>query len=283
MKFRFPSIQRCFSLWFLAVISIGFFSCSMSIEKRHYRKGYYIDVVNNNKKKSAMADQTNFVQSSDQKIQKSEMVINNEPEQLIAPIVSLFRKDSIPKRKDHLSNRNSSFNIKKLANRKKTECDLIILKDGTQFEALVENIGETVLTYKKCNFADGPLYSVNINKIEVVQLRNGDYFRPKSGGSNNNGGNKSTSGSNGIGEMVLGILAFIFAFFGMVMSFLTYSYGAIILAYVFGTFGFILGIIGTVLSAAHMESDNFGKTIVGLILSAVAILLFMITIIVLVL
>lgn len=260
---------------------MGLFSCSISIEKRHYLKGYHIDVVKNNKKKRVVENPVDHVKVFDGEIQKSETVINAWPKQLLVPTVNSFHNDSISKRSDHLTTKKSSLNIKKLVHRKKSDCDLIILKDGTQIEVLIENIGEVELTYKKCNFIDGPLYSLNINKIEVVQLRNGDFFRPKSDSNTSNVSDKTTNGRSGIGEMVLGILAIFFAIFATIMSFFTYP--AASLAWAFGTFGFILGIIGTILSAAHMSKENFSKTIVGLILSALAIILFMITVIVLVL
>ncbi len=277
---KLATFKNCFRLACLFFISIGLFSCSMTIEKRHYRKGYHVDMVKNNNRKKSVVKEEDQVKIFNAETEKLETNVSFEPQEQTIPKVSTSQDKNI-----HLSTKKKATpTIQDRIKRSRVDCDVIRLRDGTIIEAVIDNIGETTVTYRKCNYTSGPLYSVSVLKIDVIELGNGDFFRPKTDNiySLNN---RPSHQSNGIGEMVTGILAFIFALFAFVMSFLTgVSYGgAAIIAWVFGTIGFITGIVGTVISAASMNPENQTRTTIGIALSALAILFFMVVVVILVL
>lgn len=53
-------------------------------------------------------------------------------------------------------------------------CDNIILQDGTEISAIVKEIRVSEVTYKKCNFIDGPLYTISKSDIFLIKYKNGE-------------------------------------------------------------------------------------------------------------
>lgn len=240
MKSQILSFCKQLTLWCLIIVIAGLSSCSMTFEKRHYRKGYHIEVVkNNNRHVSVAQNPVKQIGLFDKEVIQSDEESKLQVEKELNPIVSTRNS---PKNRPQLSTEKTV----KLVKENNDDNDLLISKNRNQREVLEKKIGESRLTYKP-------------NKI---------------------GNSVST---NGAGEMVLGILAFVFGVFALVMSIIIYSTGAIILASVFASFAFLLGIIGTPISATRMNPDNMSMTLVGLVLSALAILFAMIVLVILVL
>jgi hypothetical protein len=262
---------------------IGFSSCSMTFEKRHYRKGYHIEMVKTQYQNTGSTDQRSV-----QLLKVEAPVVKLRPNGQQTKESKLTGDEIHGSKNIHTERYRpviNTKNIKKISSGKinpNADCDVITLKDGTQIDAMIENIGEDYITYRKCNFESGPSYTLSMNKVEMIHLRNGDYYKPKANLTTNN--SKSNAGKgNGMGELVIGILAVVFSLFALIMSFLTFTYGAATLAFIFGPFGFILGIIGVILTAIKLNPDNHANTIPALVLAGLAILFFMVAIAVLVL
>jgi hypothetical protein len=53
------------------------------------------------------------------------------------------------------------------------ECDIVILKDGTESSVIVFEIRVSEITYKKCDFQTGPMYIVPKSDVFMIKYRNG--------------------------------------------------------------------------------------------------------------
>lgn len=53
------------------------------------------------------------------------------------------------------------------------KCDLIIFNNTSETEVIIKEITENVIKFKKCNFIDGPDYSVFKNEIFKIKFANG--------------------------------------------------------------------------------------------------------------
>jgi hypothetical protein len=273
--------NRFFSILWLFIVIAGLNSCSLSFEKRHYRKGYHIEVVKNNPHRIV----TNQY--------PSEQAVNITPPEKNRQISSEQSKkhelnDSkvnvvphSPKRKMPVIDKKSVVKISSEKIKRSSDCDVITLKDGAQIDAMIINIGEDVIAYKKCNFESGPVYTISTGTVDIIHLRNGDYYKPKGNVINTN--TRTNGNGNGVGEMIVSILGFVFSLFAFVMCFFGFAYGTTILTGIFGSFGFLLGIFGTVFSAIRMNPGNKTFTLPGVVLGALAILLFMVALTILVL
>jgi hypothetical protein len=51
--------------------------------------------------------------------------------------------------------------------------------DGTTLEISVIQIKDKEVTYKKCNFLDGPTYKTSILKVKDIELKNGEIYKPE--------------------------------------------------------------------------------------------------------
>jgi hypothetical protein len=279
MRSGMASSKSLFSLIGLTILIAGLNSCSLTFEKRHYRKGYHIEVVKNNPHRIITGDHptdevVNFIELEKKQEEKPENPQSTEIKENEIKVEHRSPRQHLP-----AIHKKSVIKLPSKKIKRGSECDVITLKDGAQIDAIIVNIGEDVIAYKKCNFESGPLYTISTGSVEMIYLRNGDYYKPKANMNTSN----TKGNSNGVGEMIVSILAFVFSLFAFVMCFLGFAYGATVLTGIFGTFGFILGIIGTVFSAIRMNSGNKKHTLPGIILGALAILLFMVAITILVL
>lgn len=136
-----------------ALSIVIFLSCS--IEKRNYRKGYYVDWKTNqhpvSKKEPAVV-----------KNKKSELLIVKQPE-IQNPVLAsandeLFIKSITPKYINVFSE----------------DCgDLIVLKNSEEVKAKVIEITETQVKYKPCDNLNGPVRSVEKKDVFMIKYANG--------------------------------------------------------------------------------------------------------------
>lgn len=63
---------------------------------------------------------------------------------------------------------------KKLARHQSPECDLIVLNSGVEIEALVEEITDSSIIYKRCEDPDGKNYTQAKSEVSMVKYSNGD-------------------------------------------------------------------------------------------------------------
>ncbi len=52
-------------------------------------------------------------------------------------------------------------------------CDTVILKNGDQISAKISEIGVTEIKYKKCEYTDGPTYTILKSEVFMVRYSNG--------------------------------------------------------------------------------------------------------------
>jgi hypothetical protein len=58
-------------------------------------------------------------------------------------------------------------------------CDVVYLVTGERINAIVIEIGDDYVQYKKCDDLKGRLYTTKTKMINNITLRNGEYFIPK--------------------------------------------------------------------------------------------------------
>jgi hypothetical protein len=224
------------------LIALSITSCSLHIEKRRYRKGYYIEMGTYSPKREMPS-----VQSES----PAEMV-KVEPT-LWQPNKTIDLKDSIRKENTGVSHREKTVTHSKGSVqgfksiiKKADHCDIITFTDGTQMEIVVEEISETEIKYKKCNFTDGPSYRVSKSNVKRIDMYNGQVYRPE-----DTKGKTGNGGINGqiITSLVLGILAFILLIIGIVLVFTSYGF---IPAAALAPTG-ILSLIGLIIGATTLH------------------------------
>jgi len=53
-------------------------------------------------------------------------------------------------------------------------CDRIVLKSGSELEGKVQEIGTQTITYKKCDWPEGPNYTLGRNDVDYIVFSNGE-------------------------------------------------------------------------------------------------------------
>lgn len=147
-------------LFFLPFILL--FSCA--VQKRKHLKGFYVSKQKNYSKQEAqnkisnieINDSNNFPFSKNIG-KKDNYKIEASADKKITPIIkpSIF---SLPK---------------------DSACDMVIFNDGNEVSVKVLEISSIEVKYKKCEFADGPLYVANKTDIFMIKYANGlkDVFK----------------------------------------------------------------------------------------------------------
>src|SRR5665213_628525 len=130
-------------------ISFLLFSCTM--EKRVYRNGYYIEHSVENKKPT-----------------RENFVVNNAPSSVKSFIkpMGIIDQKLIP-----LSNF-VCINHKKQAT-DTTQCDEIIMTDGSTVKGKVTEIGVDEIKYKDCDNESGPITSVRKSDVFMIKYASG--------------------------------------------------------------------------------------------------------------
>ena len=75
--------------------------------------------------------------------------------------------------KKHVKSEVKRLNIKPLKLVEDSCGDLITLRDGTDIEAKVIEVGSKVIKYKRCNNIDGPTIVVSIENVFMIKYANG--------------------------------------------------------------------------------------------------------------
>ncbi len=270
--------HKIFSVFLLIMVSFSFFSCSLTIEKRRYRPGYHIE--------TSHAKRDHHHRSDLIKKNKLETAILSVP---ASPQVTtdslkddLLITEKMTEKSGHGTVRKESIQRNSLSVDKKNaldaeECDLLVLKDGTQIEVLVSEITDTEIKYKKCNNPDGPTYVVSSSRVDVIHLKNGDFYRPN---PSTNSDQRPVSDQGGFVVAILVVtilavfsatLAFIFSFFGSPLN---------VIGFIIGCISLIEGFIGSIMALAGLRTKDSRVTI-SLILGILAIILSIIAIVVL--
>jgi hypothetical protein len=153
----------------LLVISI---LASCTIEKRLYRPGYHIEGNLFSKNHGERRSEYNPQKISRQ----SRSRISLETTELTRSL----------KAKPALANYSNA-------------CDTIVMNNGDRLAVKIETITTRAVTYRKCDYLDGPIYEESISKIDYFKFSNGKIEKPSSNNYYNQEGNP-TSGDGAKGE-----------------------------------------------------------------------------------
>jgi TM2 domain-containing membrane protein YozV len=132
---------------------------SCSIEKRQHTKGYYV----------------NWNSSYNSTIKKESKLIQSNSEEFVLAQTSTNTKEISTPIFEAKSTKSNSDKRKKFKQKieKNAECDVIILKNGTEIQAKVIEIGEFKVKYKNCDNLTGPTFYKNKSEIFMVKYPNG--------------------------------------------------------------------------------------------------------------
>ncbi len=162
LLFRLTASQPHFAikriLNHLLLCSLLLMLCHCSLEKRHYRHGYYVKSPFSNKS----ITKSSVGKSPEEKRASSE----NRTLQTNPP--------AWPDLKATLPWASTGTNALLHAKQPDAEmCDSLFLKDGTVIEVKIKEIGTKDIRYKLCDFQDGPDYLVEKFRVASVRYSNG--------------------------------------------------------------------------------------------------------------
>lgn len=214
----------------LAIVIVFFSSCSLHLEKRRYNPGYHVELLKPNKN----------VPSSKQKKESPIQLVKNKfvPLQLdndSIPTLKISDQPIIQKtKKQHI--RPALLNKKHVLDN--DSCDVVYMVTGERINAIVIEIGEDYVHYKKCDDPKGRLYTVKTKTIDNITLRNGEYFIPKDRVVIDKDKEKRKSNT----LFVLSIIGGAIALISLLLSFFIYPYSVVAfsLAFVDIIYTFIL-------------------------------------------
>ena len=154
-------IRKLFLFSILLFIVATITNCTL--QKRSYRNGYYVSW--NNKGSSHLKVAKHVEAKKVEPIQISSEVLNIKPSNTHEPLLASAQKLKKPEVKS------SPIKLLKLLN---DSCgDLITLREGTEIEAKVIEIGPKAIKYKRCNNLEGPTIVVNIDNVFMIKYSNG--------------------------------------------------------------------------------------------------------------
>ena len=144
------------------------------------------------------------------------------------------------------------------------DCDIIILKNGEEISAKVEEIGEDYIKYKMCDNLTGPTFNKSLDNVFMIKYSNGtktvieqkDNSKEDQESSEKDSENKKEDNSEDNSTDTSGILSIIFGAIGLFLLPILFSTAAIILGLfsinskrkskAMGWIGWALGLIGLV-------------------------------------
>lgn len=172
----------------IAVIAMIMSSCVTSdkvstsnfIQKRKYNKGYFVDVFSKKQKTNEINTDSEvranvagtIAPTENESAPKNTITEENKySDNLIAStndnaILASLNNES------ELQNTIKNLSIKSSI-QSEAECDIIILKNGSEIEAKVLEISTDEIKYKKCDNVDGPTYSIKKSEVFMIKYKNG--------------------------------------------------------------------------------------------------------------
>lgn len=146
--------DKKYSFFLLLIITLITFSCA--VQKRHYRKGYYVERGTQNPIKFSMLHHVKG---------KADNVPYKSPETHRPSGQFLASTQNTPV--DRITGKQTPFLVNDIS------CDTLFLKDGSKIAASVKEIGYKDIRYKLCDFTEGPDYLVEKYRLKSVTYSNG--------------------------------------------------------------------------------------------------------------
>ncbi len=136
-----------------------FLALSCTVQKRQHQSGYYVSW--SHKKTES---KKNVAASAERKaLKKSPAVLDAEVHH--EPVESASASNEIIPAELVTPRSVISFTD--------AECDLIVMRNGEEIRAKVQEISSALIKYKRCDLPDGPLYTVNKSEVFMVKYPNG--------------------------------------------------------------------------------------------------------------
>ncbi|MFZ6051224.1 TM2 domain-containing protein [Halocola ammonii] len=166
--------MKRFTQLFTAFVVASFFlaSCATSsdvtssnlIQKRKYRKGFFVASLNKRKK--------------DEKKSQTEEVKANEDLTVLAArnLETASLETSTEREPESLSSSSTPvevFLVPAKSAELNSDCDIIVLTNGDEIEARVLEITEDEVRYKKCDRLNGPTYTKSRDNIVLIRYPDG--------------------------------------------------------------------------------------------------------------
>jgi hypothetical protein len=144
------------SFWIiLLLVFVSFNNCTF--QKRLYRKGYYVDWLSKKKE-----------------INKQNKESINDDEIPVKSVYSLskvkFDENIIV---ENTGKKTISKNIVLLSKNLNDSCDKLIMRNGDEQLVKVIEISDREIKYKRCDFLNGPTYTISKNKVYLIEYANG--------------------------------------------------------------------------------------------------------------
>lgn len=141
----------------ISLVCLSVLSCC-TIEKRHYRNGYYV--------KKASPNRSLTLNTGEKRPKEKKASQENKRIQTTSPALTAYEA----------ANTWASADTKALPKTKPSDaksCDSLLLKDGSVIEVKIKEIGTKDIRYKLCDFQEGPDYLVEKFKVSSIRYSNG--------------------------------------------------------------------------------------------------------------
>ncbi len=147
------------------LILLLFLLSACSIQKRTYRKGYYIDWKKNNSESHITTTKKNAPA-------KESLPHQDEAQNLV--ILYSDNKQEIPTELLQLKNTDQHLIIEKKAPNKDGNCnDTIELSSGAKIIVKILEVNNSVIKYKKCDNLGGPQYEISKTNVKTITYESG--------------------------------------------------------------------------------------------------------------
>ena len=265
-----------------------FILSSCSVTPPHYFPGYYLGKSGHriNYKESCLkkslpeTNKKSVSSGSHMKASEIKSEVANDKPYLIASkdnstIPALLQAPGL-KFNSCLNGRQLNHSHAKISKHVKQDtCDMIVLKSGNEIEAVVEEVGETTVRYRKCNNKSGPFYTISKDKVFMIKYANGskDVFNNDSNKTSES--KKDTLDTSHAKTEWLGLAGFIVA----LMSVPVWLWLAMIVGMAAGIVSIILG--GTSINRIGAHPNKYKGIALGIISVIIGMLMLILTVLIL--
>lgn len=275
--------KKAFSIYFLLTL---FIISACTVVDSHYYPGYYLGQSKhkNNRKETGLKKE--FPENEKRRIVREEniRIIDIKPENDEINQGYIASADNMGPVIIH--GRSPKFNINQHKNNNNLlrviinhmppdSCDNIVLKSGDEISAVVEEVSETSIRYRRCDNKSGPSYSISKNNVFMVKYFNGtkDVFnlhkevKPES--------KKDTLDTSHAKTEWLGVAGFLVA----LLSIPVWLWLTMIVGFVAGIVAIIFG--GTSINRIGSRPDKYKGMGLAILSVIIGLLLIILTIIIL--
>jgi TM2 domain-containing membrane protein YozV len=207
---------------FLCAFALVLTSCT--IQKRHYRNGYYFNAFGSNilteKQKIYPADSVyqpsgnSFSLSEPKSVYLDDSCLRSLQNDKLNPIAYNIANEV----QLYVSNVGSLM----ATISSDSQCDILVLKNGEELEVKVLEVGVNFIKYKKCGSEEGPIFTINMEDALMVKYHDGTKTVFKSENTNSDPLMNMVSGDKGKSQLIALLLCLFFGTLGLHRFYLGY-------------------------------------------------------------